>query len=160
MNLYLGGHEMTKKVYRSAQGRMIDIGALQLQNEEVRAVGNIPVNARGDLIDAWNRPINSKNQQVARQYGRQVSNVADGPVLTKAPVVQDPPKTKDKPSKKIKSSAPVPPEDFDDDFIKPAVTNQPAGGLAAAIAKAREIKQEPLVSPRQAAQSRPGVSKI
>jgi hypothetical protein len=34
------------------------------------------------------------------------------------------------------------------------------GGLAAAIAKARQIKQEPLKSPRQQAQSTPGVRKI
>jgi hypothetical protein len=34
------------------------------------------------------------------------------------------------------------------------------GGLAAAIAKARSIKQEPLKTPRQQAQETPGVRKI
>jgi hypothetical protein len=145
---------MTKKIYRSAQGKMVDIGALQLQNEEVRAVGNMSVNARGDLVDGWNRPINSRNQQVARQYGRQ-TNVADGPVLTKAPDL-----VPEKPAKKIKARAPTPPEDFDDDFVKPAAQSAPAGGLAAAIAKAREIKQEPILPQRQASQKRPGVTKI
>jgi hypothetical protein len=148
---------MTKKVYRSAQGKTVDIGALQLQNENVRAVGNMPVNARGDLVDAWNRPINSRNQQVARQYGRQVSNVVDEPVLTKSP---EPVKSKEKSAKKVKIQAPTPPEDFDDDFVRPTVSAQPAGGLAAAIAKAREVKQEPILPARMAAKNAPGVTKI
>jgi hypothetical protein len=36
----------------------------------------------------------------------------------------------------------------------------PEGGLAAAIAKARQIKQEPLKTPRQQAQEKSGVNKI
>ena len=128
---------MTRKIYRSAQGKMVDIGALQLQNEDVRAVGNMAVNARGDLIDAWNRPIKTKNNQVARQYGRQIGNVADGPVLTKAPAAPEPVKSKEKSSKKPKLEVPPTPEDFDDEFVRPVIKDQPAGGLAAAIAKAR-----------------------
>ena len=62
---------MTRKVYRTAQGKLVDLGALQLQNEHVRAVGNMSVNARGDLLDSRNRPIASKNSQVARQYSKQ-----------------------------------------------------------------------------------------
>jgi len=145
---------MTRKTYRSAQGKMVDIGALQLQNEDIRAVGNMAVNARGDLIDAWNRPINSRNQQVARQYGRQ-TNVADGPVLSRS---LDP--VPEKPAKKIKARVPTPPEDFDDEFVKPVVQNAPTGGLAAAIAKAREIKQEPILPSKITAKNSPGVSKI
>jgi hypothetical protein len=146
---------MTRKVYRSAQGKTVDLGALQLQNENVRAVGNMPVNARGDLVDAWNRPINSRNQQVARQYGRQISNVTESPVLPKMP---EP--SKEKNTKKIKAKVPAPPEDFDDDFVKPVVQNAPTGGLAAAIAKAREIKQEPIVGVNTTTKTAPGVSKI
>jgi len=65
---------MTKSVYRSAQGKMIDMGKLVLQNETVRAVGNMNVNARGDLIDDSNQVIATKPQQVNRQYDRQISN--------------------------------------------------------------------------------------
>ena len=148
---------MTRKIYRSAQGKMVDIGALQLQNEEVRAVGNMPVNARGDLVDAWNRPINSKNQQIARQYNRQVGNVLDTPVLTKAP---EPEKVKPKGEKKPKVVAPVPPEDFDDDFVKTAVMSKPTGGLAAAIAKARRVTQEPILPARLTNKTNSGLSKI
>jgi hypothetical protein len=51
---------MTNKVYRTAMGKPVDIGALLLQNETVRAVGNMSVNARGDVIDSRNKVIDSK----------------------------------------------------------------------------------------------------
>ena len=41
----------TRRTYRSSQGKSIDLGTLLLQNETVRAVGNMGVNARGDRID-------------------------------------------------------------------------------------------------------------
>ena len=67
---------MTRKIYKSAQGKDVDLGALLLQNEQVRAVGNMNVNARGDRLDAFNQVIDQKNQQVTRQYQKQVTNMA------------------------------------------------------------------------------------
>lgn len=64
---------MTKSLYRSAQGKMIDMGKLVLQNETVKAVGNMGVNARGDLVDERNQVIATKPQQVNRHYDRQVA---------------------------------------------------------------------------------------
>jgi hypothetical protein len=61
---------MTKSVYRTAQGKMIDMGALRLQNERVRAVGNMKVNARGDVVDDRGSIVSSKPNQVNRQYNR------------------------------------------------------------------------------------------
>jgi hypothetical protein len=65
---------MTKKVYKSAQGKTVDLGALILQNEQVRAVGNMGVNAAGDLIDSNNQTIDSRNHQVQRQYNKQTNS--------------------------------------------------------------------------------------
>ena len=39
-----------KRMYRTMQGRMIDIEKLRGSNEDVRAVGNMNVNARGDIL--------------------------------------------------------------------------------------------------------------
>ena len=64
---------MTKQVYKTAQGKTIDMGSLVLQNEAVRAVGNMNVNARGDLLDDKNRVISSRPQQVNQQYNKQVN---------------------------------------------------------------------------------------
>ena len=129
---------MTRKVYRTAQGKMVDLGALQLRNENVRAVGNMKVNARGDVIDSGNRSIDSRNRQVARQYQRQTTNVTDTPVRASQTAAQPAPKA---------------PEDFNDNFVKPEPPPAaPAVGLAAAIARAREIRQDPLRTHRSVAE--------
>jgi catabolite regulation protein CreA len=62
---------MTNKTYKSAMGKTVDLGALQITHENVKAVGNMNVNARGDLVNEKNKSIASKNQQVNRQYNRQ-----------------------------------------------------------------------------------------
>ena len=48
--------------------------ALALKNETVRAVGNMKVNARGDVVDDSNQVIKTKPQQVQRQYNQEVQN--------------------------------------------------------------------------------------
>lgn len=63
---------MTKQVYRTARGKMVDMGRLMLQNENVRAVGNMNVNARGDVLDDKNQVIDKRQQQLQRNYNKQV----------------------------------------------------------------------------------------
>ena len=63
---------MTKQTYKTARGKTLDMGALILQNENVRAVGNMNVNARGDLLDDKGNVIKSKTEQVNNQYNKQV----------------------------------------------------------------------------------------
>ena len=63
---------MSQRTYRTAQGREVDMGRLMLQNEHVRAVGNMKVNARGDMVDDQNRVIASKPQQVNNQYNKTI----------------------------------------------------------------------------------------
>jgi hypothetical protein len=137
---------MTRKLYQTAQGKQIDLGALLLKNENVRAVGNMNVNARGDLIDSQNKPIDTRNKQLAKQYKKQVTNVQADAVYSSSK------------QPRVEKDIPTPPEDFEDNFVKsldedaadaPAA---PAAGLAGAIARARQVTQEPLKTPRQVAQ--------
>jgi hypothetical protein len=133
---------MTQKTYRTAQGKIVDLGALQLKNENVRAVGNMNVNARGDLLDSNNRPIDSRNNQVGRQYKKQVTNTDSGTVHSSRATAAK------------AADIPTPPEDFNDTFEKlndldlpTAQTAAPAenssqGGLAAAITRARQVKSQ------------------
>jgi hypothetical protein len=65
---------MSKEIYRSANGKTVDMGALRLKNEKVRAIGNMKVNARGDEIDDRGRVIRKKTEQVTNQYQRQVKS--------------------------------------------------------------------------------------
>ena len=76
-----------KRVYRSSQGKPVDLGALLLQNETVRAVGNMGVNARGDRIDIKNKVIDTKVKISQRAYNKQIGP-QDG--IPQASVAPDP----------------------------------------------------------------------
>ena len=78
---------MTNKVYRSAMGKTVDMGALVLRNEHTRSVGNQKVNARGYVLDGTNRIIDRKTQQAQRQYKRQA--VVTPPPTKPAPAPTD-----------------------------------------------------------------------
>lgn len=53
------------RTVKSARGRIIDLGALASQNEKTRAVGNVPMNARGDRLDSKGN-IRKKVEDIAR----------------------------------------------------------------------------------------------
>lgn len=63
-------------VYRTAQGKRIDMSTLAARNERVRAVGNMSVNARGDTIDSYGRVIVPVTKKVGDKYQRTVSSKA------------------------------------------------------------------------------------
>ena len=178
---------MTQKVYKTSRGKTVDIGALRLQNEHVRAVGNMNVNARGDRIDGEGNVIDSRTNQYTRSVGRTTNSPTNDTVHTSSAS-----------AKKAQTSVPLeadPLEDFDDEAantITPAivvkqadVTPEPAtqetstplpteilaapapvsedplaapidgGGLAAAIARAKTVKQELEKTARQQAKDGP-----
>jgi hypothetical protein len=153
---------MTRKIYKSAMGKTVDLGALLLQNEQVRAVGNMGVNAAGDVIDSANKSIDRRNRQVQKQYNRQ-TNVSDiSPASSNVSVRKDQDNQKQKKQKKQKQDVTVETiiqdsDDANDPIVPggPAVSSPAApgpGGLAAAIARSREIKQELEKTMRQRAQ--------
>ena len=129
---------MTSKVYRTAQGKIVDLGALQAQNEHVRAVGNMQVNARGDRIDANGQVISTRAQQVNRNLDRTTSAVSE-PVpraRTEAEIATARAAQEDKIEK-----ARAQRQALREQGVAPPV-EQPAAGLAAAMARAAQIKEE------------------
>ena len=62
--------------YKTAMGKTIDMAALAAKNEKVRAVGNVPVNARGDTIDSTGKVVVSSNKKASNIYQKTVSNVS------------------------------------------------------------------------------------
>ena len=56
-----------KRMYRTMQGRMVDIEKLRGANENVQAVGNMKVNARGDVLGP-NGTIVKKKEKVMSEY--------------------------------------------------------------------------------------------
>jgi hypothetical protein len=65
---------MSKKIYRTAQGKQVNIEALRLTNESTIAVGNMGVNARGDEVDARGQVVKPKNQIMKEYYSAEVGN--------------------------------------------------------------------------------------
>ena len=61
-------------MHRTANGKTIDMNALRTKNEHVRAVGNMNVNARGDIIDSENRVINDNNKRMNAMYNKTTAN--------------------------------------------------------------------------------------
>ena len=177
-----------KRTYRTSQGKTVDLGALLLQNENTRAVGNMGVNARGDRIDNSGKVVDSKVQQTKRQYNKQIGLVDELPAtsrraaaaLVEDPVVQQEQPAPAKPRKKTATKKVEPkirevsPTVLDIEVEETVVPQQPVietpvveetapvapRGLADAIARARSIKQEQAKTPRQLAQEKAGVRKI
>jgi hypothetical protein len=69
-----------KKLYRTMQGRMVDIEKLRSMNENIRAVGNMNVNARGDILGPGGTISKSKEQVIKEYYEAPKGVVADTPV--------------------------------------------------------------------------------
>jgi len=58
---------------RTAQGRTIDMATLAARNEKVRAVGNMNVNARGDILDNNNNVVRDNTNRVKNVYRNTVT---------------------------------------------------------------------------------------
>jgi hypothetical protein len=165
---------MSVKIYSSARGKTVDMGALRLKNEQVRAVGNMGVNARGDRIDSQGNIIDPKNQQTERRIQRQ-TNVQDIPTHTsvktaaaaQAQSIADLLAFPDLPQDDEVFTDPIPAQPQQQQILAPVipvVAPEPVavellaiepvmakpkeviddvnGGLAAAIARAKTVKQE------------------
>lgn len=190
---------MTNKVYKTAQGKSIDLGTIILKNEHVRAVGNMNVNARGDVLDQANNVIETKPQLIKRQNAR-LTNVSADPVQTSQRKTRTATKTKSEPVAKsepvtktehvaktqpVAKSAPViePEPELEPELetveelfetepepeeilaepppqhLKTTEEYKGPEGLAGAIARTRQIKQE-LEKTRRQRQRAQGVRKL
>jgi protein involved in temperature-dependent protein secretion len=131
---------MTKKIYRTAQGRIVDFGALEVQNEHVRAVGNMNVNARGDKLDSDGRVISTRAQQVNRNLSR-TTNTAPGPIPTSSRTQkEDTAAIREAEQEKIEKAR-AQRQALREQGAAPPV-EQPEAGLAAALARAAKITDE------------------
>ena len=139
---------MTQKIYKTSRGKVVDMGALMLQNEQVRAVGNMEVNARGDRIDAFGNVIDSKNRQVQRQIQRQTT-AAPQEQFSSTQAVRQAQAARSSAAAPAAISAPVAPTVAD---LIPGLDTAPAPvveatetteGLAGALVRAKKNKPTP-----------------
>jgi hypothetical protein len=81
-----------KRMYRTMQGRMVDIEKLRAANESTRAVGNMNVNARGDVLGPSGQIITKKENVMKKYYEQPKGMVDDTPARAKpTPARRTPP---------------------------------------------------------------------
>jgi len=131
---------MTQKVYRTAQGKIVDLGALEVQNEHVRAVGNMNVNARGDKLDADGRVISTRSQQVNRNLNR-TTNATAGPIPASSRTQKEEDSAMRAAEQEKIEKARAQRQALREQGAAPPV-EQPEAGLAAALARAAKITDE------------------
>lgn len=78
---------MTRKTYRSMQGKLVDMELLSQKHELAPAIGNMRVNARGDELGPGGTIIRKREDIMAEYYENNPNAVADEQfVQPRAPV--------------------------------------------------------------------------
>lgn len=100
-----------KKVYRTALGKTIDMDNLRLANEEIIAIGNMKVNARGDELGPGGQVSRTRNQVMDEYYKLNTPTVSD----SSPRIVED-----NKPTRSVTTPT------IDQDTVAPAEPISPA----------------------------------
>lgn len=76
--------------YRTALGKNVDMSTIVTRNETVRAVGNMGVNARGDVINSNNQVITDATSRASRTYSKTVlTGGTNIPITDHVPLMPD-----------------------------------------------------------------------
>ena len=118
-----------KRMYRTMQGRMIDIDKLRGANEDVRAVGNMNVNARGDVLGTGGVVVQPKKDVVAKYYEAPKGVVDDTPARAKP---TPPRRVAPTPKPKAVETKPAP-QPKATRQVKPKTVTAPKKGIDAAL---------------------------
>ena len=133
---------MTQKTYRTAQGKIVDLGAMMVQNETVRAVGNMKANARGDIIDNHGHVVATRGEQVNRNLNRQ-TNANAGPIPTSNRSKPPEPKlTEAEQLELARKQRQAKREAIERGEAVELKGDAPTQGLAAAMARAEKLKDQ------------------
>ena len=114
-----------RRMYRTMQGRMVDIEKLRATNESVRAVGNMNVNARGDVLGPGGQIATTKANVIAKYYEQPKGKVDDTPIRMR----QTPPR---RVAPTVVESKPTP-QPRATKQTKPRATRTPKKGIDAAL---------------------------
>jgi hypothetical protein len=139
------------KIYRTAQGKAIDLDKLSMANENEIAVGNMKVNARGDELGPGGQVIRTRDQ-VMREYYQ------TNAVYTKERVEDLQDQERDTRTAQGPDPWQAQPADIPDDILAQdaAMDEVPKlrGNLADAVAKSASVDQK-LMTPKKSNSSGP-----
>ena len=82
-----------KKVYKSANGKIVDMDMLRQRNELTPAVGNARVNARGDELGPGGKIIRKREEVLRDYYEASNATIKDEVIARKPEEVEEPKKT-------------------------------------------------------------------
>ena len=54
--------------HKSAKGKVVDMAAMARQHENTRAVSNVPINAKGDIIDNRGKVVKTREEAKKEYY--------------------------------------------------------------------------------------------
>ena len=157
------------KIYRTAQGRSLDMETIRLQNELVPALGNMRVNARGDQLGPGGKIIKTREMIMDEYYKASPAPLENIPQQSTIPTRSNPSRKRSDPlptsSKKV--AAFTPDDAAPDEIVFETVKETPVtkskktkvpkveqelqteksetklkGGLAAAIAKTKSTEKK------------------
>jgi hypothetical protein len=137
------------RVYKSARGKMVDMDKIKLSNETATAVGNMRVNARGDILGSGGQIAQGRNAVMDRAYA-----------VESAPYSPNEPATHAQRQTAIQASSAKDLHDLANNLITPITNPEPPinqdtdaaparGSLASSVAKSVTVTQEPLQDPRK-----------
>ena len=137
-------------IYKTAKGKTVDIDKIKLSNENVMAVGNMKVNARGDLLDNNGKVAVARNQIMDKIY-----------TVDPAPYSPNDPASFSEVNMINQNNKAKELHDLANNLVKPSdlsalepsatTTAEPAvrGSLAASVAKPVTVTQQPLPNPKK-----------
>jgi hypothetical protein len=140
------------KIHKTARGKIVDMDKIKLSNEQVTAVGNMKVNARGDQLGAGGQVIAGRNQVMDRVYAVESS----GSSSSKGYSPNDPQVAIQQQNlveaNKAKALHDLATNLVNNSSIEPtAPTEAPTaparGSLASSVAKTTTVVQEPMPNP-------------
>lgn len=146
-------------IYKTAKGKIIDIDKVKLANESAVAVGNMKVNARGDLLGAGGQVVAGRNQLMDQMYSIPSSNGGYSP---------NDPESYNQQQGLLEASNARQLNDLINNSIVPVtptanidapITPAARGSLASSIAAPTTVTQEALKTPQEKAKSN-GPSRI
>ena len=135
------------KIYKTARGKAIDMDKVKLTNEAAVAVGNMRVNARGDLLGSGKQVVTGRNAIMDQLYSipdagyspNSPENTARRQALIEASNAQKLAELSNN------LTVPVTPTATDTEPATPAAR----GSLASSVAKPTTVTQEPMPSPKE-----------
>ena len=145
---------MSKKIYQSAHGKLVDIDAIRVANEETIAVGNMKVNARGDKLAAGGKISETRNQ-VQDAYNKITGQEVTYSVTPGVKMSSGVPRSANRaaaPQTVVTKQEPAVQEQTDTTSDDAPTAQMPAmrSSLAASIAAPATVKQEQIPDPRKA----------